>query len=184
MKQKNTTTGLIDKEAVVSSLQGELKGRNVNALPRLRAVFVNVGIGDIRNDKAKVEALVKDLQIITGQKPAPTRARKSVSGFFLRQGEVVGYKVTLRGRRMYDFVTRLMAVVLPRTRDFHGLSRKAFDSSGNYTLGIRDHTVFPEIYPDEVKVNFGLEVTLVTTARDAQTCEILLRTLGFPMTKD
>lgn len=154
------------------------------AAPRLIKAVINAGVGKLRKDKPKLEAVAKDLAIITGQKPAFTRARQSVSGFAVRQGEVVGYKVTLRRGRLKSFVERLVKLALPRTRDFRGLPAKGFDGRGNFTLGIKDHTVFPEIRPDEVIGPFGFEVTLVTSARDDEGAQGLLKALGFPLAKD
>lgn len=169
--------------AALAAVQKRLKIKNIQAVPRLKAVMVNVGIGKVRKDKGKVEAIEKDLALITGQKPAATRAKKSISSFSLRQGEVVGYKVTLRGRRMNDFVKRFAATALPRTRDFRGLSLKSFDALGNFSIGLKDHTVFAEIKPEEVKHVFGLEVTFVTTAKDRPQAQALLGALGFPFEK-
>lgn len=169
--------------AALAAVQKRLNIKNIQAVPRLRAVVLNVGVGKMRKDKARMEAVEKDLMIVTGQKPAATRAKKSISTFSLRQGEVVGFRVTLRGQRMYDFVKRFAMTALPRTRDFRGLSAKSFDSRGNFSFGVKDHTVFAEINPEEVKHAFGLEITFITTAKERAEAQALLEAFGFPFEK-
>ncbi len=168
---------------LVEGLKKRLGSRNVNALPKFRKVVINTGIGKLRKDKAKVEAVERDLTIITGQKPAPTQAKKSIATFTLRQGEKIGYKVTLRQKRMFDFLTRLAKIALPRTRDFQGLSDKSFDGQGNFTLGIKEQTIFPEINPEEAINLFGFEVVINTTATNNADAKALMEEFGFPFNK-
>jgi len=179
-------TGLKEKyrEEIVPKLM-ELHGyRNVMQVPRLDKVVVGIGLGEaIQNAKA-MEAAESDLPAITGQRPIITRAKKSIAAFRLRTGMAIGLKVTLREKRMYDFVERLVNVVLPRIREFRGVSRDSFDGRGNYTLGFREQTVFPEIDYDKIDKVRGLEVTIVTTARTDEEGRHLLELLGMPFSRD
>lgn len=165
---------------VSPALQQRFGYKNVMEIPRLEKIVVNMGVGRaIQNSKA-LEAGVQDLAIVTGQKPIITRARKSVSNFKLREGMSIGAKVTLRGERMYDFLDKLMNINLPRVRDFRGVSPKSFDGRGNYTLGVREQLIFPEIEYDKVEHIQGMDVTIVTTARTDEEAKGLLELLGMP----
>ncbi len=151
--------------------------------PKLQKIVVSAGIGSFKDPKKK-ELVPKRLAKITGQKPSERTARESIATFKLREGDTVGYQVTLRGARMYDFLDRLLNVALPRTKDFRGISVKAIDEMGNYTLGIREHSIFPETSDEELKDIFGLAVTVVTTAKNKKEAEAFLRHLGFPFKKE
>jgi large subunit ribosomal protein L5 len=154
--------------------------KNRLAVPRLAKIVLNMGIGEAVNDQGAMGDAVEILRAVTGQQPVVTRARRSVAGFHLREGMPVGCKVTLRGKRMYEFFARLVSVVLPRVRDFRGLSPDSFDGAGNYSLGIEETAVFPELDLDKLKNFFGLDVTIVTTARNDQQGLELLSLLGMP----
>jgi large subunit ribosomal protein L5 len=149
-------------------------------VPRLQKIVVNIGLGEALTNAKALDAAAADLMRITGQKPIITRARRSIAGFKLREGNPIGAKVTLRGQRMYDFLERLIRVALPRTRDFRGVSRDAFDGRGNYTLGIREQLIFPEIDYDKIDKVRGLEVTIVTSARTDEEARRLLTMMGMP----
>lgn len=153
---------------------------NMMQVPRLEKVVVNVGVGEAIDDAKALDATVGDVAQITGQQPVITRARGSVANFRLREGRPIGVKVTLRGERMWSFLDRLMNVALPRTRDFRGVSRDSFDGRGNYTLGVREQLIFPEIDYDEIDKVRGFEVTIVTTAPDDEQGRALLAALGMP----
>lgn len=155
---------------------------NLLQAPRLSKVVISTGVGKIQ-DKNKLTLIQDRLAKITGQKSAPRGAKKSIATFKVRTGDIVGYQVTLRGPRMYDFLDRLINVALPRTRDFRGLSPKAFDDIGNYTIGIKEHTIFPETSDEEQRDIFGLAVTIVTTAKNREASRALLEHLGFPFQK-
>jgi len=151
--------------------------------PRIEKVVVSTGTGKI-TDKKKLELIQDRLAKITGQKPAPRGAKQSIAAFKLREGDVVGYQVTLRGKRMYDFLNRLINTALPRTRDFRGLPTSSVDEMGNYTMGIREHTIFPETSDEDLKDVFGMAVTIVTTANNKKETEALLRHIGIPLKKE
>jgi large subunit ribosomal protein L5 len=168
------------RERVVPQLQQELGHANPMRVPRMEKVVVNMGVGDAVRDGRMLDAALEDLQVITGQKPLVTRARKSIAGFKLRQGMAIGAKVTLRGDRMWEFLDRLLATALPRIRDFRGLSPAAFDGQGNYTLGVTEQLIFPEVDYDKVVKVRGMDITIVTTARDDDEGLALLVALGFP----
>jgi large subunit ribosomal protein L5 len=171
------------RQEVVSSLQGEFGYKNPMQVPTLNKVVINIGMGEaIQNSKA-MDAAVADLAAITGQRPVVTRAKKSVAAFKLREGMPIGCMVTLRGDRMYYFLEKLMNVALPRIRDFHGVSSDAFDGRGNYTLGLREQLVFPEIDYDKIDKLRGMEISIVTTARSDQEGRRLLALLGMPFKK-
>lgn len=157
--------------------------KNPMARPKVEKVVLNMGIGDVKDDKGAVEKVSSELAAIAGQKPAFRPARQSVAGFSVRKGEPVGLKVTLRGKRMQAFLGKLFNVVLPRLRDFRGVSRNSFDQNANYTLGISEHTVFPEIDLGEVTKVRGLEVTIVTSTKEKEKAMKLLEELGMPFTK-
>ena len=164
-----------------TALAKELGISNINALPKLQKIVLNVGVGSMRQSPKIIETVTEDLARVTGQRPAARRARKAIAGFKLRAGEPIGMALTLRGRRMYDFFERLVRTSLPRIRDFRGLPFEGFDGHGNYTFGIREHTVFPEVEHDRVTQFYGLGITLVTTATRDADAEALLRRLGFPL---
>ena len=168
------------RERIVGQLQQELGLANAMQVPRLEKVVINMGVGDALRDGRMLEAAVEDLQVITGQKPVITKARKSITGFKLREGQQIGAKVTLRGDRMWEFIDRLVAVSIPRIRDFRGLNAKAFDGKGNYTLGLTEQLIFPEIDYDKVAKVRGMDITVVTTARNDEEGRALLVALGFP----
>lgn len=151
--------------------------------PKVEKVVVSVGVGKMAKDKGKVELVADRLQKITGQAPVSRGAKKSIATYKTRIGDKVGYQVTLRGARAQDFLNRLLHVALPRTKDFKGISAAAIDEMGNYTLGIKEHTVFPETADEDIKDVFGMAITVVTTAKDKKTAEAYLRHLGFPFKK-
>lgn len=163
------------------ALQKSLAKTNIHAVPKITRVVVNVGVGKQRDQSSFTQAVVKDLQAITGQMPHERRARQAVAGFNVRQGNLVGYRVTLRGKRMEDFVTRFINTTLPRVRDFRGISLSSLDGTGNLSVGIKEQLPFPEIHPEQTDVIFGLEVTFVTSAATNAEGEALFRALGFPL---
>ncbi|MGP8080790.1 MAG: 50S ribosomal protein L5 [Dehalococcoidales bacterium] len=163
----------------------EVKGyKNVMEVPKLEKIVVGIGLGEAVANAKALEGAEKDLPIITGQKPIVTRSKKSIANFKLREGMPIGLKVTLRQGKMYDFLDRLINVVLPRGREFLGVPRNAFDGRGNYTLGLKEQTIFPEIEFDKVDKVRGLEITIVTTARTDEEGRLLLELLGMPFSKD
>lgn len=169
------------KDKLAPQLMKDLGLDNAMAVPRVRKVVLNVGLGKSLTDKSFIDVAVDTLTRISGQKPVLTKAKKSISNFKIREGMVVGAKVTLRGERMYDFLERLVKLTLPNIRDFQGLNpKKGFDGNGNYILGIREHIAFPEIKSDEVEKLHGLEVSINTTAENDEQCLALLKSLGFP----
>lgn len=172
------------KEKYVSELkaqvQKELGIQNVMAVPRIDKIVINMGIGEATQNNKIVDPLVADLGSITGQKPVVTKAKKSIAAFKLREGMPIGAMVTLRGDTMYEFLDRLISVALPRVRDFRGVSAKSFDGRGNYTLGLRDQLIFPEIDYSKVEKTKGMNVTIVTTAKDDNEARSLLRAFGMP----
>lgn len=172
------------RSEVVPELKKVLGTQNVLALPRLEKIVVSMGVGKALENKNFLDAAARDLAAITGQKPLVTRARKSVAGFKLRKGQEIGLKVTLRGKRMYEFLDRLISVVIPRIRDFRGLSPRAFDQAGNYNLGISEQVVFPEINIDKVERIQGMNITIGVRARNPQESFELLQRLGMPFRPD
>ena len=168
------------RQEAVARLQQELGLPNPMQVPRLEKVVINMGVGEALKDGRMLESAVEDLQIITGQKPVITKARKSIAGFKLREGSPIGVKVTLRGDRMWEFVDRLVAIAIPRIRDFRGLNPRAFDGRGNYTLGLTEQLIFPEIDYDKVATVRGMDITVVTTATSDEEGRALLVALGFP----
>jgi len=165
---------------VVPRLQQELGMANPMQVPRMDRVVVNMGVGDSLKDGKMLDAALEDLQVITGQRPIVTKARKSIAGFKLREGMAIGAKVTLRGDRMWEFLDRLLALAIPRIRDFRGLDTKSFDGHGNYTIGITEQLIFPEVDYDKVLKIRGMDITVVTTAKNDEDGLALLRALGFP----
>ena len=168
---------------VVPALSKAFELRNVMQVPRIEKVVVNIGMGEAMDNPKALESAVSDLTIITGQKPVMTKAKKSIANFKLREGRLIGTKVTLRGDRMWAFLDRLMSTALPRVRDFRGVSANAFDGRGNYTLGLRDQLIFPEIEYDKIDKLRGMEVTIVTTARNDNQARVMLQLLGMPFSK-
>jgi large subunit ribosomal protein L5 len=168
------------REDVVPRLQRELELPNPMQVPRLDKVVINMGVGEALKDGRMLETAVEDLQTITGQKAVITKARKSIAGFKLREGSAIGAKVTLRGDRMWEFIDRLVTIAIPRIRDFRGLNPKAFDGHGNYTLGLTEQLIFPEIDYDKVAKVRGMDITVVTTATNDDAGRALLIALGFP----
>jgi large subunit ribosomal protein L5 len=170
-------------EEVVPALRKAFDFKNIMQIPRIDKVVVNIGMGEALDNPKSLESAVSDLTTITGQKPVMTKARKSIANFKLREGRLIGTKVTLRGNRMWSFLDRLMNTALPRVRDFRGVSANAFDGRGNYTLGLRDQLIFPEIEYDKIDKLRGMEVTIVTTAKDDDQARALLQLLGMPFSK-
>ena len=172
------------KNEVAPALKREFAFRNVMEVPRIEKVVVNIGVGsETQTDSKALDAAVSDLTIIAGQKPVIAKARKSISNFKLREGKPIGVKVTLRGERMWSFLDRLVNLALPRVRDFRGVSADSFDGRGNYTLGLREQLVFPEIDYDKIDKLRGMEITVVTTARTDEHGRRLLQMLGMPFRK-
>jgi len=169
---------------VVPVLMKELGLKNPNELPRISKVAVNIGMGEALDNPKSLDAAVNDLKTITGQQPVVTKASKSIAAFKLREGREIGAKVTLRGDRMWAFLDRLLNIALPRVRDFRGISPDSFDGRGNYTLGLREQLIFPEIEFDKVDKVRGLEITIVTTAESDDVSRLLLGLLGMPFRKD
>lgn len=168
---------------IVPSLMGKFNYKSVMQVPKLDKIVVNMGVGDaVQNSKA-LDNAVEELTLITGQKPVVTRAKNSIAGFRLREGMPIGAKVTLRGERMYDFLDKLVSVSLPRVRDFRGISKNAFDGRGNYTLGIKEQLIFPEIDYDKVSKVRGMDIVIVTTANTDEESRELLTQLGMPFKK-
>jgi large subunit ribosomal protein L5 len=171
------------KAEIAETLMNDFQYANVMQVPRLTKVVINIGLGEsIQNAKA-IDAAVNDLALISGQKPVVTRAKKSIAAFKLRAGMPIGAMVTLRGQRMYEFVDRLTSAAMPRIRDFRGVSPNAFDGRGNYTLGLREQLIFPEIDYDKIDKTRGLEISFVTTARTDEEGRRLLQLLGMPFAK-
>ncbi|MBQ8972334.1 MAG: 50S ribosomal protein L5 [Clostridia bacterium] len=168
------------RSEVVPALQQKFNYKNVMEIPRLEKVVINMGLGDCKDNAKALETAVSELTIIAGQKPLVTKAKKSIANFKLRSGMNVGAKVTLRGDRMYEFTDMLVSIVLPRVRDFRGVSAKAFDGRGNYALGVREQLIFPEIEYDKVEKIRGMEMVFVTTAKTDEEAKELLRLLGMP----
>ncbi|MEY4455067.1 MAG: hypothetical protein RIQ45_590 [Actinomycetota bacterium] len=168
------------KAEVVPALQKEFNFANVMQIPTLSKVVVNMGVGEAARDSKLIEGAIRDLTTITGQKPLVTRAKKSIAQFKLREGQPIGAHVTLRNDRMWEFMDRLLSISLPRIRDFRGLSPKQFDGKGNYTFGLTEQVVFPEIEQDKVDRPRGMDITIVTTATNDDEGRALLKLLGFP----
>lgn len=168
------------RQEVVPALLREFGYRNIMQVPRLHKIVVNIGVGEAIQNARALEAAVHDLRLITGQQPVVRRAKRSVAAFKVRTGMPIGVSVTLRGRRMYEFLDRLINIAIPRIRDFRGLSSKSFDGRGNYTVGLREQLVFPEIVYDEIDRLRGLEVSIITTAKSDAEAKALLARLGMP----
>jgi large subunit ribosomal protein L5 len=168
------------REEIIPALNEEFQYSNPMQVPGVVKVVVNMGVGDAARDSKLIEGAVRDLSIITGQRPEVRRARKSIARFKLREGMPIGARVTLRGNRMWEFVDRLLTIALPRIRDFRGLSPKQFDGNGNYTFGLNEQSMFHEIDPDSIDRPRGMDITVVTTATTDEEGRVLLRRLGFP----
>jgi large subunit ribosomal protein L5 len=168
------------RDEVVGQLRDEFDFPNVMQVPRLTKIVVNMGVGDAARDSKLIDGAVRDLTLITGQKPTVTKARKSIAQFKLREGMPIGAHVTLRGDRMWEFLDRMLSIALPRIRDFRGLSPRQFDGSGNYTFGLNEQSMFHEIDPDRIDRVRGMDITVVTTAKTDDEGRALLRLLGFP----
>lgn len=163
-----------------SKLKDQLQIENVNQVPRLMKIVCNMGVGEAAADSKVLDAAINDMRVITGQQPMVTRAKKSIAGFHIREGQAIGCKVTLRGDRMWEFVDRLLATAIPRVRDFRGLSTKSFDGRGNYSMGVTEQLIFPEVDYDKIDRTRGMDITVVTTAKEDEHALALLRALGFP----
>ena len=168
---------------IVPSLQKKFNYKSIMEVPKLEKIVVNMGVGDATGNSKLLEAAVKDLSLITGQKPVVTKAKKSIAGFKVREGQAIGCKVTLRGENMYNFLDKLVSIGLPRVRDFRGVSPKAFDGRGNYTLGIKEQLIFSEIEYDNVVKVRGMDIVFVTTAKTNEEAYDLLAELGVPFRK-
>lgn len=168
------------EEEVRPALIERFSYKNIMQVPRLEKVVVNMGIGEGKENPKLLEAAAGDMALITGQRPIITKAKNSIASFKLREGMSIGCKVTLRGKTMYDFVTKLINVALPRVRDFRGISPKSFDGRGNYSLGLREQIIFPEIDYDKIEKIQGMDITIVTTAKNDEEAKELLRLLGMP----
>ena len=169
---------------IAPALMQQFGYKSVMQIPKLDKVVINVGVGDAKENSKAIDAVMKDIAAITGQKPVPTYARKSVANFKLRQGMKIGVKVTLRGERMYEFVDRLFNLALPRVRDFKGINPNAFDGRGNYSLGLKEQLLFPEIEYDKVEKIRGMDICFVTTAQNDEEARELLRRMGAPFAKN
>ncbi|HHV60256.1 MAG TPA: 50S ribosomal protein L5 [Clostridiaceae bacterium] len=165
---------------IVPALMAKFKYKNIMQVPRLEKVVLNMGVGDVKENPKAIDAAVNDLSLIAGQKPVVTKAKKSVAAFKIRQGMNIGCKVTIRGDRMYEFVDKLFNIALPRVRDFRGVSKNSFDGRGNYSLGIKEQLIFPEIDYDKVDKIRGMDITFVTTAKTDEEAREFLRLLGMP----
>lgn len=184
---KPTTTTRLREQynaTFVSELQKELGLANIHQVPKLKKITINVGLGKAKDEKKVIEAAQNTLRKITGQQPVETIAKKSIASFKLREGNKIGLKVTLRGDRMYEFLDRLITLVLPRLRDFHGVSNKAFDRQGNFALGLTDQSVFPELSFDETTTSHGLQVVMTIDAHEPAHAKVLLEKFGIPFEKE
>jgi large subunit ribosomal protein L5 len=171
------------KEQVVPKLRSDLKIENAMQVPRIEKITVNMGVGEAVADKKVMDAAVADLVKITGQKPLVTKSRKAIASFKIRAGLPIGAKVTLRGRRMYEFLDRLISIAMPRIRDFRGVSPRSFDGQGNYSMGVKEQIIFPEIQYDQIDQVRGMDITITTTARDDRKGRALLEAFNFPFRK-
>jgi large subunit ribosomal protein L5 len=172
------------EKEILKTLQDKLQVKNRFQVPRFQKIVVNVGIGTLMNSTKDYSYVEKSLVQITGQKPIVRKSKKAISNFKLRIGMPVSLQVTLRGKRMYDFYERLVNIALPRIRDFRGLSRKAFDKNANYNIGLKEHVMFPEIGADDINKIFGMQITIVTSAKKKEDAQLLLETTGFPFRKE
>lgn len=184
-KEERVTPRLLTtyRTTIVPALMKRFNYKSVMQVPRLEKISINIGVGQATQDAKLVDSAARDLELITGQKVVITKSKKAISNFKLREGMPIGCRVTLRRARMYEFLDRFISVVVPRMRDFRGLSDKSFDGRGNYTLGLKEHIVFPEIDVDKIARIFGMDITFVTTARTDQEAYELLKAMGFPFVK-
>ena len=171
------------KEEIVSALMERFKYKNIMEVPKLIKIVINIGLGSAKDNPKVLESALRDLEIISGQKPVITTAKKSIANFKLREGMKIGTKVTLRGEKMYDFLDRLVNIALPRVRDFRGVSASSFDGRGNYALGIKEQLIFPEIVYDMIDQIRGMDIIIVTTAKTDEESKALLELLGMPFKK-
>lgn len=171
------------KEEIVSALMERFKYKNIMQVPKLDKIVINIGLGSAKDNPKALESALKELEIIAGQKPVVTTAKKSIANFKLREGMKIGTKVTLRGEKMYDFLDRLVNIALPRVRDFRGVSASSFDGRGNYALGIKEQLIFPEIVYDMIDQIRGMDIIIVTTAKTDEESKALLELLGMPFRK-
>ncbi len=171
------------RKEVIPAMQAKFGYKSIMAVPKIEKVVINVGFGKraVMKDTKAIEKIELDLATLTGQKASVRKAKKSIAGFKLREGMDIGAMVTLRGRRMYDFIDRLISIALPRSKDFHGLNNTAFDKSGNLSIGVKEHNIFPEITYESLKDIFGLQITVTTTSKSKAEGEELLRLIGFPI---
>ncbi len=169
------------RKEVIPAMQKEFGIKNVMAVPRVDKIVINTGIGRVLKDGKAIEKIEKDLATLSGQKAVPRKAKKSIAGFKIREGMVIGYSITLRGKRMYDFMDRLISIALPRSRDFRGIDSRNFDANGNLNFGVKEHSIFPEIQYENLKDIFGLQVTVTTTAKEREEGIKLLKLIGFPI---
>ena len=172
------------KKEVVPALKEKFGYKSIMQVPKLEKIVINMGVSDVKDSSKALEIAMKDLEIISGQKPVATKAKKSIAAFKLREGMNIGCKVTLRSEKMYEFATRLFNVALPRVRDFRGVSPKSFDGRGNYALGIKEQMIFPEIEYDKVDKARGMDISFVTTAKTDEEAKALLEMLGMPFQHD
>jgi large subunit ribosomal protein L5 len=179
-----TNTNASFTKDIAPKLQKSLGLKNVMALPRLSKIVINMGVKDAAGDKKNYEKMAQNLAQVTGQKAKITKAKKAIAGFKLRQGDAIGLVVTIRGKRMYAFYDKIVKIVLPRIKDFRGVRRTSFDAQGNYTLGLHEYSVFPEIDPGSVERLQGMEIVFVTTAKSKEQGLALLEALGMPFTKE
>lgn len=170
-------------KTIIPQLQRELNFKSIMQVPKIEKIVINIGVGDASANPKAIDKAVVELSKITGQKPVVTKAKKSIAGFKLRAGMPIGCKVTLRGQKMYDFLDKFITISLPRIRDFQGLSPKAFDQNGNYTVGIKEQIIFPEINYEEVDKVRGMEISIITTTSDNSTAFMLLKKVGLPFKK-
>ena len=168
------------KNEIAPALEKELDIKNINQVPRLEKIVVNMGVGGAAADSKLLDAAIADMRVITGQQPMVCRAKKSIAGFHIREGQAIGCKVTLRGDRMWEFLDRLLSTALPRVRDFRGINPDSFDGRGNYSLGITEQLIFPEVDYDKVDRTRGMDITVVNTAETNEAGYALLKALGFP----
>ena len=171
------------KEEIVSALMERFKYKNIMEVPKLNKIVINIGLGSAKDNPKVLESALRDLEIISGQKPVITTAKKSIANFKLREGMKIGTKVTLRGEKMYDFLDRLVNIALPRVRDFRGVSASSFDGRGNYAIGIKEQLIFPEIVYDMIDQIRGMDIIIVTTAKTDEESKALLELLGMPFKK-
>ena len=183
MKAHTVTTTYELNKGGFKALKEKFGYQNPMQAPKLSKIVISTGVGSVK-DKKKVELIADRLAKITGQKPAPRSSKKSIASFKVRQGDLVGYQITLRGKRMYDFIDKLVHIALPRTKDFRGISKTAVDEMGNYTLGVKEHTIFPETADEDLKDVFGFGLTVVTTSKKKEETIAFLEYLGFPFKKD